>query len=213
MRQKLSITRADRNEELMEFIAIWLAEEGEHSRALRHMAKLLGTTSIACDRRRPLRDVRALVTFPFLHAGRFIPGLSATYCALGAIQEYIALSTYNHLAAHVHNSDCEQVLRRIAVQEAGHMRFYRNAAKIFLSESRTAQVSTSLLLRRLWRPPGMDLLGPEVFEKIFAPLLSDRQYRETLAFADHIIAGLPGMSDVRIMAKYLNSPRILRLEQ
>src|ERR1700681_1124338 len=42
MRRRLSAIGADRVEELLEFITIWLAEEGEHSRALTQMARMYG---------------------------------------------------------------------------------------------------------------------------------------------------------------------------
>jgi hypothetical protein len=209
MRRKLATTRADRNDVLLEFIAIWLAEEGEHSRALKHLARLFGTTSIDCDYRRPLRDLRAFVTWPVLHAARFLPGLTATYCTLGAIQESIALTTYNHVAALVDDVDCKEVLRRIAVQEAGHMRFYRHAARLLLSESRIAQLATSALIKQLWRPPGMDLLGPKVFSEIFAPLLSTRRYTDALASLDRTISQLPGLGNVKIISNYLQSTRFV----
>jgi len=148
MRRKLSATHADRSAVLLEFIAIWLAEEGEHSRALKHMARLFGTTSLDCDRRRLTRDLRACITWPVLHAARLIPGLSATYCALGAMQESIALTTYHHLAALVDDEGCKEVLKRIAVQEAGHMRFYRHAAVViwgtndYLTSERSVELSS-----------------------------------------------------------------------
>jgi rubrerythrin len=213
IRRKLATTHADRNDALLEFIAIWLAEEGEHSRALRHMASLLGTTSVDYDRRCAWRDIRAFVTWPTLYAARLIPGLSATYCAVGAIQEHIALTTYNHLAAMIDDSECQNVLKRLARQECRHMRFYRHAAEIFLAESRCAQLYTSALIKRLWRPAGKDFLGSRVFEDIFAPLLSQRKYTDALASVDGVISRLPGLGDVRVMSRWLNSPKVKRFQQ
>ena len=203
IRRKLAATHTDRDEILQEFITIWVAEEGEHSRALKRMAQLFGATEMACDRHRTLRDWRAFVAWPILHLGRLVPGLSAAYCTLGAIQECIAITTYCYLADVIQDLECKQILKQIAVQEARHMRFYRNAAKILLSNSRIWQISTAILIRQLWRPPGMDLLGPRSFTKIFAPLLSDLRYTDALKAVDRVISDLPGLNNVKVMTKFL----------
>lgn len=212
IRRKLATTQADRNDVLLEFIAIWLAEEGEHSRALRHMASLLGTTTVDFDSRCVWRDLRAFVTQPALYAARLIPGLSATYCAVGTIQEHIALTTYNHLGTMIEDSECRTVFKRLAIQECRHMRFYRHAAEIFLADSRSAQVSTAVLIKQLWRPAGMDFLGSRVFEDTFAPLLSQRNYTNALASVDDVISRLPGLGNVRVMSRWLNSPKVRRFQ-
>lgn len=212
IRRKLATTHADRNEVLLDFISIWLAEEGEHCRALTHLAKLLGTISIDYDERTIWRDIRAFVTTPALYIARVIPGMSATYCTLGTIQEHIALTTYNYLSTMIDDPDARTVLRRLAKQEVRHMRFYRQAAKLFLYESRSAQRFTKLLIERLWRPAGLDFLGSRVFESVFEPLLSQPKYTAALASVDDIINRLPGLGNLRVMSTWLESPKVKRLQ-
>jgi len=155
-----------------------LAEEGEHSRALRHLARSYGTSDLDIDARRWSRDVRAFFTWPSLYIGRSIPGLQAAYCTLGAMQELVALATYNHLAHLCADSSAASMLRAIAKQESRHMRFYRKAAEILLSASQAAQRATRILIGNLWRPPGMDLIGRGCYEDIFGPICVIRHIRQ-----------------------------------
>ncbi|TCC32462.1 acyl-ACP desaturase [Kribbella sindirgiensis] len=205
MRRKLAASGADRSPELLEFIAVWLAEEGEHSRALKHMARNYGTTDLAIDERRWSRDIRAFITWPSLYLGRRIPGLKAAYCTLGAMQELVALTTYNHLAQRCDTSPVSSALRAIAKQESRHMRFYRTAAEIFLGASPAAQRTTRVLIGKLWRPPGMDLIGKGWYEEIFGPILRDPQYTSALLRVDRIVSALPGIGSISVMREYLHT--------
>ena len=90
------------------------------------------------------------------------------------------------------------------------MRFYHHAAEIFLHGSPTAQRSTSMLIRRLWRPPGMDLLGPKSYADFFRPLLSAEKYVESLLAVDRIVSRLPGLGEISVMADYLRGTGFLR---
>lgn len=204
MRQRISAIGADRVEELLEFITIWLAEEGEHSRALTQMAVMHGFEPSTLATRRPARDLRTLLTRPMLYLVRELRGICAAYCTLGAMQELIALTTYHHLAADCKSAEIRSVLKATARQESHHMRFYRNAAALFLRDSKAAQRNTRVLIQRLWQPPGLDLLGPGNYEAIFGPLLSDPQYATNMLRVDHIANGLPGMSGIRVAADYLD---------
>jgi rubrerythrin len=204
MRRRISAIGADRVEELLEFITIWLAEEGEHSRALTQMAVMHGFELKSLATRRTTRDLRTLLTWPMLYVLRELRGICAAYCTLGAMQELIALATYHHLAADCKSDEIRSVLQAIARQESHHMRFYRRAAELFLRDSKAAQRNTRFLIQRLWQPPGLDLLGPGNYEVIFGPILNDPRYAARLLRVDHIVNGLPGMSDIHVAADYLD---------
>ena len=204
-RQKLSAAGADKSDELLEFIAIWLAEEGEHSRALERMSVMHGYEPAPLGTRTVTRDFRALLTWPSLYMARGMQGICASYCTLGAMQELVALTTYHHLSGQSPNDRANTVLRAIGRQESRHMRFYRKAAELFLTGSPAAQRTTRMLIGRLWRPPGMDLLGDEGYEKVFEPILTNRRYATKLLRADRIVSGLPGIGQVRVMRSYLES--------
>jgi hypothetical protein len=205
MRRKLSAAGADRSEELLEFIAIWLAEEGEHARALAHMSAMHGFEPRQMETRSVVRDLRAFITWPSLYLARGMRGICASYCTLGSMQELVALTTYHHLAKVSKDAEVSRVLKAIARQESHHMKFYRNAAALFLEDYKPAQRNTRLLIRRLWRPPGMDLLGDGDYEKVFGPILNDPSYATNLLRVDRVVGALPGMEEVSVMADYLDS--------
>jgi len=205
MRRRISAIGADRVDELLEFITIWLAEEGEHSRALTQMALMHDFSLSDLSTRKPTRDLRTLLTWPMLYFVRELRGICAAYCTLGAMQELIALSTYHHLASECTSEEIQDVLKAIARQESHHMRFYRNAAELFLRDSPAAQRNTRILVTRLWQPPGLDLLGPGNYEVIFEPLLNDVEYATRMLRVDKLANGLPGLNGVRVAADYLDA--------
>jgi hypothetical protein len=205
MRRRISVIGADRVQELLEFITIWLAEEGEHSRALTYMSAMHGFESRDLSTRATTRDLRTLFTRPMLYAVRGLRGICAAYCTLGAMQELVALTTYHHLANRTESVEVHDVLKAIARQESHHMRFYRGAAELFLMDSRAAQRNTRMLITRLWQPPGRDLLGTGKFERIFGPILTDREYATNMLKVDRVVKSLPGLDGVNVMARYLDS--------
>ncbi len=204
MRRRISAIGADRVEELLEFITIWLAEEGEHSRALTQMARMHGFEPTSLATRKTTRDLRTLLTWPMLYVVRELRGICAAYCMLGAMQELIALTTYHHLASECEDPEIRAVLKAIARQESHHMRFYRRAAELFLRDSKAAQRNTRILIKRLWQPPGRDLLGTGNYEVIFGPLLTDSRYATRMLRVDQIVDGLPGLNGIRVAADYLD---------
>lgn len=204
MRRRISAIGADRVEELLEFITIWLAEEGEHSRALTQMARMYGFDLSVLATRETTRDLRTLLTRPMLYIVRELRGICAAYCTLGAMQELIALTTYHHLAAGCENAEIRSILKAIARQESHHMRFYRRSAELFLRDSKAAQRNTRILIERLWQPPGLDLLGPGNYEVIFGPILSNPQYATRMLRVDQVVNGLPGLGGIRVAAHYLD---------
>jgi hypothetical protein len=203
IRKKLATSRADRRQALLDFITVWLAEEAEHSRALGSLARSCGITAISYEKRSITRDPRAAIAWPALMAASLLPGLSAAYCTLGTAQELVALTTYNYLAKEIPDQSAAAVLRAIARQEGRHMRFYRRSAEVLLADSPAAQRATSVLLGRLWRPPGMDLLGPRSYHDIFRPILTDPRYCGQLLEVDQVLQRLPGLNGISVMAPFL----------
>ena len=128
--------------------------------------------------------------------------MEATYLTLGAIQEYVALTTYRKLADLIDDPQAALVLRRIAAQEGRHLHFYRGAALVFLESPWHAYVA-SRILGRLWRPPGVDLLGIAVWLNAFGPLLADEDYRSHLLRLDPLVRRMPGFEDAQLMARFL----------
>jgi hypothetical protein len=74
-----------------------------------------------------------------------------------------------------------------------------------MEDYKPAQRTTRLLIKRLWRPPGMDLLGDGNYEVVFGPILNDPTYATKLLRVDRIVSALPGMDEVSVMANYLDA--------
>jgi rubrerythrin len=205
MRRKLAATRADRSNPIKQFNVLWLAEEAEHGRALEASAEKLGVLASKPYSRPKLRDPRSFTTWPTLYlSGFLIPHLEAAYCTLGSMQEYIALTTYRRIGEKVGDPALDELLKSIARQEARHMRFYREAAKILLEPSAAKWVTTTLI-SHLWRPPGVDLLGWDRWLDIFRPLLQDEVYVRQLSTVDDLFGRLTGKDTARPMGRFLNS--------
>lgn len=203
VRRKLSATGADFTAELREFIIIWLAEEAEHGRAIDTVARKYGVTALpTATKRSNHRSIRTFFTWPALYGARALPGVCAAYTALGAMQELVALKTYEKIAE-LTPAPVSDLLRDIARQEARHMKFYRGCAEVFLGESRKAQITTRRLLSQLWQPPGTDLLGRGTYEEIFAPVLTQVDFRKELLKVDKMLDRLPGLANMSIMERYL----------
>lgn len=204
MRRKLAATRADRSNPIKQFNVLWLAEEAEHGRALSAAAERLGVHLRTPEKRPMFRDVRSVTTWPALYvSGALIPHLDAAYCTLGSLQEYIALTTYRHIANRVGDAALDGLLRQIARQEGRHMRFYTEAAKVLLAEP-SARWVTVALINRLWRPPGVDLLGSARWLKVFGPLFDDSEYVSKLLRVDEILGELAS-AEVHPMSRFIET--------
>ena len=198
--RKLHIANLDRRRAIQTFNITWLAEEAEHGRALRCLAAKLGVCDDPWTRSRVV--VRPL-EWPVLAMSRVLgTSLEAAYLALGAIQEFVALTTYRKIADIIEDPPAALILRRIAAQEGRHMHFYRGAALLFLEDPNCAYVA-SRILRKTWRPPGIDLLGLPTWLASFGPLLEYDDYRARLVRVDSLIRNMPGFEGTSFMTQFL----------
>ncbi|MEU6852844.1 hypothetical protein ABZ901_23310 [Actinacidiphila alni] len=210
MRRKVHAIRADRANALAQFNILWLAEEAEHGYALRAAAAALGTPSLPSLARRNTRHLRALLTWPALYAGgMLVPHIEAAYCALGAMQEYIALTTYRRIGEKLGDPALDDLLKAIARQESHHMKFYRGCALILLNEP-GARRAVRLTISALWRPPGIDYFGLDPWLTLFGPLLRDPVYAERLARVDAVLGDMIEDRSVTPMRDFLHrvGPRL-----
>jgi hypothetical protein len=206
-REKVRALRAGRADALTRFHIDWRAEEAEHTYALRAAAAALGTASAPPAPRRESRRPRALVTRPALYAGGLLmPHAKATYCALGTMQEYIALTTYRRLGEMLGDPALDDLMRAIARQESQHMKFFRNCALILL-EAPGARRTTRVTISALWRPPGIGTLGLDRWLTVFGPLLRDPVYAARLARVDGVLGDLIEDHSVTPMSTFLAKVR------
>ena len=198
--RKLHMANLDKRRAIQTFNITWLAEEAEHGRALQCLAGKLGVCDDPWTRSRI--TIRPL-EWPVLAMSRVLgASFEGAYLALGAIQEYVALTTYRKIADIIDDPPAALVLRRIAAQEGRHMHFYRGAALLFLEDPNCAYVA-SRILRKVWRPPGIDLLGLPAWLASFGPLLEYDDYRARLVRVDSLIRKMPGFEGTSFMAQFL----------
>lgn len=201
--RKIQRARLDRYSALRGFNALWLIEESEHGRMFRHVAMAYGSDGRQPGAHLPGDHRRILSSYVATSVGRLTPQLVGTYCALGAIQEHVALTTYRYLATAVSHHSLGAVLLATARQESRHLRFYRSSAEVVLKRSRSGRALARSILSTFWRPPGVDLLGLEGFIHRFGSILADEEYRRRLRRMDTLLDSMPGLEDLGLMERFL----------
>jgi len=197
---------------IREFNAIWLAEESEHSRALAALSDRYGGVgdwrpgpSVNISRR------RLALALPRLFLIRTLPRESvlATYLSLGALQEYVALTTYNAAAELVGDDEpARLLLAAISRQEGRHMRFYRSGAEAILHESSISRTIVRIAAAHFWQPPGLDLLGFHTWCDTFLPLLEMPDVMEKFKRLDAVAGNLLGLEGIAIMTRFLEQSAV-----
>jgi len=209
MRTKLRYAGAMRVNVVDQFTSIWLAEESEHARALACISDKLGGADAVRGHGLLYRDKRSLASTIALVGARSYPvGVLALYLTLGALQEYIALTTYNYLADIINDGNVSLVLKQIARQEGRHMRFYSTGANIMLRDSPINQALFHAIMKKYWRPPGVDLLGKSNWVKVFDVLLRDENLRRRYLHLDEIYCSFEGQERGYLMGAYLESAKV-----
>lgn len=190
MRRKLAYGGLDRLQVVKDFNVCWLAEEAEHARALAYMAVRRGWLEKPLNHGIAARDHRSAFGNLALFASRVSKWhLMAAYFVLGTIQEFVALSTYNALGQLAATDDAEgSILRAIAQQEGRHMRFYRSSGQTILKNNPSTRRSVEVLVNRFWRPPGVDLLGEDLWFQCFAPLMRGDDLLREIERVDQLVA-------------------------
>lgn len=206
MQRKLHHAGILRDDVIRRFNVQWLCEEQEHATVLRALALTRGYPPESFDHRLRARDRRAAFAVLGLRSLRIhqkaIVGL---YFAVGAINEYIALSTYVYLASRSHTENERTILRNLARQEGRHMRFYRSGLQSLMQSSGTfTRWLVRSILIALWRPPGIDLLSRDRWLAAFQPVLASNAARGRLVEADRVINSVVGLDRVDLMARFLN---------
>jgi hypothetical protein len=204
MRVKLRHTGALRADVINHFVAVWLAEESEHSRALAHLADLYGYQRQKREHKLLGRDKRSIAAVVGLSIGGAVysNGMCAAYLTLGAAQEYVALTTYNALAEENNDEVTRDILRQISRQEGRHLRFYRRGAEAILEGNSVAQKFCRWVLSTYWRPPGIDLLGREEWIRLFGKLLEVPENAAKYNGMDAMLDRLPGLEGLNLMQRF-----------
>jgi hypothetical protein len=128
----------------------------------------------------------------------------AAYLTTGTFVEFVAVTTYNALAQMVADEAAKEILTQMSRQEGRHMRFYRKGAIAVMEDSPSAQAFVREIVRRYWRPPGVDLYGYSEWVDVFAPLLRDPATLKRYLRMDDLCNEIPGLRGLRLMGPFLD---------
>lgn len=185
------------------FLAVWQAEEAEHSRAiatfLEHYGEARGidipTTAVSPTPRVPLYE-RAIT-----HIGGPVGTLvAAAHMTWGAANELLTMNGYRMLADQVDHPMLADLLRRIAAQESRHYSFYLLQAEWRLADSRLARTVIARIMAGSWTPVGVGdgYKTSEEFERVLEVLNARPESERIIDRMDRRFAQLPGFDELRI---------------
>jgi rubrerythrin len=188
---------------MVRFLDAWRAEEAEHARAVDRFL-----TAYADQRQVEIPPMqlpppavvptseRLLVaaTRPIGHV------VTAAHMVWGAANELLTMHGYRLLAARCGNPLLQELLGRIAAQEARHYSFYKLQAEWRLADSRVARVAVRTMLRRAWTPVGVGdgYKAPSEFRRLLDYLGSGAAGRRAVTVMDAAFSSLPGLADLGI---------------
>lgn len=188
-----------------DFLAVWQAEEAEHSRAigafLDAYAEARGIeippTQPSPTPRVPLHE-RALT-----HVGGTLGNLvAAAHMCWGAANELLTMNGYRMLAEQVQDDHpmLADLLRRIAAQESRHYSFYLLQAEWRLADSRLARLVIAKIMDGSWTPVGVGdgYKTSEEFQRVLAVLNARPESERIIDRMDRRFSQLPGFERLRI---------------
>lgn len=82
------------------------------------------------------------------------------------------MTTYNAVANLRVPSQVSAVLKEMSRQEGRHMRFYKEGAMAVFRQYPGARSFVRAVVRKTWRPVGIDLLGLSQWKEVIAPIIS-----------------------------------------
>jgi hypothetical protein len=94
------------------------------------------------------------------------------------------------------------ILKEISRQEGRHMRFYKNGALAVFEQYPSARPFVRAVIRRTWRPVGIDLLGFERWREVVAPIVARPGVLARFIQLDDVAGGILD-SHVGVMASFL----------
>ena len=204
------VTPSHKDADVSAFMTMWNREEFWHGEAL---ADVLGVHGITVDFDQ-LKSTRLKLGWkdkldPVKQSlmGNVIgKDFIAVHMIWGAANEWSAVAAYNRLADLEKHPVLEELLRRIAKQEARHVAFYATQARERLGKSKKAQTIARFALKNAWGPVGSSVMEPEEVTHVMGHLFSGEEgLREIRKLDDHIskMPGLQGLTIVETsMKKY-----------
>ncbi len=186
------------------FLPHWYEEEQEHGRFLFAVARASGIEPPGSARLSTDADQAGQPPGPMLAVLGRIPGADVAYLVTAAAAEYTARFMYSWLGDEFAGTPVvARHFKDLAAQEARHLGFYRSAAEARLDRSRLARRFGPIILRRYWRPVGIDTLGWDRWFDTFGPMVTDPRFQHQLVGIDRLVTALPGFADTTPMRSFL----------
>jgi hypothetical protein len=201
----LLLTPAHQDPDITSFLSCWVFEELWHGDAIGQVLAAHGETAgvprIAALRR-GRRHRQTLTTLSTVGLAAFSgQAFVALHMAWGAINEWTTQAGYGRLAATAGHPTLHELLRRIMKQEGGHIDVYASEATRRLDASPKARRVTRFALSRWWRPVGSGVMPVDEVESLVHYLFHGEEGRETLARIDRRVDRLPGLANLRLLAR------------
>lgn len=194
------------------FLDIWREEEAGHARALdsflRRYAEATGTAIPA--RQMPPPAAVCLVERVVARLGGPVGRtVTAAHMTWGAANELLTLNGYRLLARRCGHPLLEELLARIAAQEARHFSFYFLQAQWRLSSSRLARAALSRVMSDAWTPVGIgDGYKPQSeYEVVLTYLSSGEDGQRAIDRMNEHFRRLPGFERSEIYRGPTAEPR------
>ena len=197
------VTSAHRDVDLTTFMTFWVYQEHWHGEAIGRVLEAHGepgsdARAAAVRGRLSWRDrLTPLATMLASSVSDHVPAVHMTW---GAVNEWTTQAAYTRLAERSGHPVLQELVRRIARQEGGHIAFYAAEAKRRLACSRSARRLTRFALDRLWAPVGSGLMPEEEVQHLARHLFSGRDGSAAVDRVDRRVRTLPGMQDLDVLA-------------
>jgi hypothetical protein len=199
-------TRAHHDPEVTTFLTMWSFEEYWHGEAL---AKVLaahdeqaGEQRVASMRQRLGWRINSspVVWFAFSSAARQFLAVHMTF---GVINEWTTQAGYGRLNALADHPVLSDLLRRIMRQEGRHIDYYLTRARLELEKGPSAQRTTRVALRTMWKPVGAGVMPEHDTRQLISTLFGAPEGRIAADRIDRRIDTLPGLHGLGLMQKSL----------
>jgi hypothetical protein len=187
---------------IRQFMDQWQVEELQHANLLDRFLNEAGFPTS----KKWLDEARAKIPTGFKVKGFIQPWItnligerfSAVHMTFGAIQELTTLQGYKRLWETAKHPVLEHILRGIASEEAVHIFFYRNIARIKLEESQFSQRIARFLVEKFWSPVGQGTKPKEETDYLIATLFGDQEGLDVMdTNVNRSIALLPGFGTTK----------------
>ena len=128
----------------------------------------------------------------------------AVHMTFGVINEWTTQAGYARLSARAAHPVLTQLLGRIMRQEGRHIDYYLTQARERL-RARAAQRTTRRMIQALWNPVGAKVMPRSETEHLVRTLFGDGEGRKLASRVDRRVDALPGLADLRLMARTIDA--------